>query len=118
MGFDDDAPRGLTNGDRRRLATVETVREAGSRLFTVRDGYDDPEEVTLVPCEDGVEHGSTNGQRGSRGDDGVEDGTTNRRPSADAGVEAGVNRCTRELQRLDAGDGVAIRAVPLGDSKP
>jgi nitrite reductase/ring-hydroxylating ferredoxin subunit len=57
---------------RYRLTSVETVREEGSWVFTVRDEHGTDEEVFLVPCDD---------------DDG------------DA-VEAWVNRCTHEAQRL------------------
>ncbi|MBZ6494542.1 Rieske (2Fe-2S) protein [Natrinema longum] len=75
-----------------RLTTVETVYENRSWLFTVRDQYGEPDEAILVPCEDGVEHGSTNS-----------------RPGADDGVEAWINRCTHEAQRFDTGRGVAMR---------
>jgi len=37
-----------------QLTTVETVNEEGSYLFTAEDPYGDPEELILVPCEDGV----------------------------------------------------------------
>ncbi|RZH66802.1 Rieske (2Fe-2S) protein [Natrinema altunense] len=37
------------------LTTVETVHENRSWLFTVRDQYGEPDEVILVPCENGVE---------------------------------------------------------------
>ena len=37
-----------------RLTTVRTVHEAGSWLCTVRDAYGEPDEVILVPCDDGV----------------------------------------------------------------
>jgi nitrite reductase/ring-hydroxylating ferredoxin subunit len=57
-----------------RLTDVETVHEAGSYLFTAVDGRGDREEVTVVPCEDGV--------------------------------EAWVNTCTHEYQRLDRGGDV------------
>ncbi|MFC3958663.1 Rieske (2Fe-2S) protein [Halovivax cerinus] len=43
----------MTDGT--HLTTVETVKEAGSWLFTVRDAYGELDEVILVPCEDGVE---------------------------------------------------------------
>ena len=67
---------------RHRLTSVDTVREAGSWVFTVRDEHGDDEEVLLVPCED---------------DD---------RPA----VEAWVNRCTHEAQRLyREGVGAVIR---------
>lgn len=59
------------------LTTVATVAEEGSWLFTVEGPHGDPEEVLLVPCDDGV--------------------------------EAWVNRCTHESQRLDPGRGAAIR---------
>lgn len=76
--------------DGTRLTTVETVREEDSWLFTVRDPYDEPDEVILVPCdEDGTE----------------EDGES---PNDD-GVRAWVNRCTHEAQRLDRGFGAAMR---------
>lgn len=39
---------------RRELVAVETVHEEGSWLFTVEDDYGVPQEVVLVPCEDGV----------------------------------------------------------------
>jgi nitrite reductase/ring-hydroxylating ferredoxin subunit len=69
--------------ERTRLTTAETVREERSWLFTVRDEYGEPDEVILVPCED--------------------DDETN------APVEAWVNRCTHEAQRLDRGFGAAMR---------
>ena len=37
-----------------QLTTVETVHEEGSYLFTADDPHGNPEEVVLVPCEDGV----------------------------------------------------------------
>ncbi|MFP9190996.1 Rieske (2Fe-2S) protein [Natronosalvus vescus] len=61
------------------LTSVETVHEDGSWLFTVRDQFGTPEEVILVPCDTG------------------------------SGVEAWVNRCMHEPQRLDRGFGAAIR---------
>ncbi|ELY67644.1 Rieske (2Fe-2S) protein [Natrinema versiforme] len=64
---------------RTRLTTVETVHENRSWLFTIRDQYGEPDEVILVPCED------------------------------DSGVEAWINRCTHEAQRLDTGRGAAMR---------
>lgn len=63
--------------DRTRLTTVETVHENRSWLFSVRDQYDEPDEVILVSCGEGV--------------------------------EAWVNRCTHEAQRLDRGFGAAMR---------
>ncbi|MFP8958541.1 Rieske (2Fe-2S) protein [Natrialbaceae archaeon A-CW3] len=61
------------------LTTVDTVLEDGSWLFTVRDRFGTFEEVILVPCETG------------------------------SGVEAWVNRCMHEPQRLDRGFGAVIR---------
>ena len=66
--------------ERTRLTTVETVREEGSWLFTIEDPYGEPEEVILVPCEDEGEE-----------------------------VEAWINVCPHEAQRLDAGFGAVIR---------
>ncbi len=37
------------------LTDVETVHDERSWLFTARDPYGEPEEVILVPCEEGVE---------------------------------------------------------------
>ncbi len=54
-----------------RLTSVETIHEEGSWLFTATDESGEQTEVTVVPCEDGV--------------------------------EAWVNRCTHENQRLDRG---------------
>jgi len=55
-----------------RLTAADTVHEEGSWLFTATDDDDGERiEVTLVPCEDGV--------------------------------QAWVNRCTHEDQRLDRG---------------
>ncbi|WP_306054661.1 Rieske (2Fe-2S) protein [Natronococcus wangiae] len=66
---------------RHRLTSVETVREDGSWLFTVRDQHGTNEEVILVPCAD--------------------DGDP---------VEAWINRCTHEEQRLHRdGVGAVIR---------
>ena len=66
---------------RTHLTTVDEVREAGSWLFTIRDEYDELDEVLLVPCD--------------------EDG--------ESGVQAWMNRCTHEAQRLDRGFGAAMR---------
>jgi nitrite reductase/ring-hydroxylating ferredoxin subunit len=57
-----------------KLTTVEAVHEEGSALFTVTDPRGDPEEIVLLPCEDGV--------------------------------EAWINTCTHEYQRLDRGGDV------------
>ncbi len=75
-------------GVRYRLTDVETVREEGSWLFTVRDRTGEDEEVILVPCDEVVE--------GSDGD-----------PQP---VRAWVNRCMHEPQRLHReGVGAVIR---------
>jgi nitrite reductase/ring-hydroxylating ferredoxin subunit len=67
---------------RHRLTSVETVEEEGSWLFTVRNRHGEDEEVLLVPCED-----------------------EDRGP-----VEAWVNQCTHEHQRLHReGVGAVIR---------
>ncbi|WP_293031503.1 Rieske 2Fe-2S domain-containing protein [Natronococcus sp.] len=68
---------------RHRLTSVETVLEDGSWLFTVRNGRGDEEEVILVPCDDDDER---------------------------APIEAWINRCTHENQRLHReGIGAVIR---------
>jgi len=72
-----------------RLTTAETVHEERSWLFTVRDRHGELDEVILVPCEDGRDE--------------------NDDATADRGVEAWVNRCTHEAQRLDRGFGAAMR---------
>jgi nitrite reductase/ring-hydroxylating ferredoxin subunit len=77
--------------ERARLTTVETVREERSWLFTVHDPYGELDEVILVPCAD-----DGNGSDGASTDSGE-------------AVEAWVNRCTHEAQRLDRGFGAAIR---------
>jgi len=77
-----------------RLTTVETVRENRSWLFTVRDQYGEPDEVILVPCENGIDRDSARGRSGAG--DGI-------------AVEAWINRCTHESQRLDTGRGAAMR---------
>jgi nitrite reductase/ring-hydroxylating ferredoxin subunit len=69
--------------DRYRLTSVETVREEGSWLFTVRNSRDESQEVFLVPCED---------------------------ETADRPVTAWVNNCTHEAQRLHReGIGAVVR---------
>ncbi|QCS41742.1 Rieske (2Fe-2S) protein [Natrinema versiforme] len=95
---------------RTRLTTVETVYESRSWLFTIRDQYGEPDEVILVPCEDSVEDGSTSsrpaandtGRRSAPSEPSVAD-------APDGGVEAWINRCTHESQRLDTGRGAAMR---------
>jgi len=57
---------------RYRLTSADAVRDEGSWAFTVRDEHGDDEEVFLVPCDD------------------------DEKPA----VEAWVNRCTHEAQRL------------------
>ena len=71
--------------DRTHLTTVEEVRESGSWLFTARDQYGEQEEIILVPCENGEDEADT------------------------SGVEAWINRCTHEAQKLDRGFGAAMR---------
>lgn len=67
---------------RHRLTSVDTVEEEGTWLFTVRDEHGDDTEVLLVPCEDA---------------DGEE-------------VEAWVNSCTHESQKLYREDvGAVVR---------
>ena len=69
--------------DRYRLTSVETVREEGSWLFTVRNSLDENQEVFLVPCED---------------------------ETVDRPVNAWVNNCTHEAQRLHReGIGAVVR---------
>ena len=61
------------------ITDIENVPDDGSVLFTAEDRFTNETEVILVPCED------------------------------DPGVEAWVNSCPHESQRLDRGDGVAMR---------
>ena len=69
--------------DRYRLTSVETVREEGTWLFTVRDDLGESTEVFLVPCED---------------------------ETVDRPVNAWVNNCTHEAQRLHReGIGAVVR---------
>jgi nitrite reductase/ring-hydroxylating ferredoxin subunit len=69
--------------DRYRLTSVETVREEGSWLFTVQNGRGESQEVFLVPCEGA---------------------------DADRPVNAWVNNCTHEAQRLHRdGIGAVVR---------
>jgi len=69
--------------DRYRLTNVETVREEGSWLFTVRNSREESQEVFLVACED---------------------------ETADRPVNAWVNNCTHEAQRLHReGIGAVVR---------
>jgi len=58
---------------RHRLTSVEEVRDEGAWLFCVRDQYDNTQEVFLTPCED---------------------------DSQERPVNAWVNTCTHEAQRL------------------
>lgn len=72
---------------RYRLTDVETVVEAGSWVFTVRDEHGGQLEVLLVPCRADTEEGR---------------------------IEAWVNRCTHEAQRLHRPDvGAVIREGEL-----
>lgn len=67
---------------RYRLTSVETVEQEGSWLFTVRDSRNENTEVVLAPCPD---------------------------PDSEP-VEAWVNRCTHEAQKLyREGIGAVIR---------
>ncbi|PSQ17502.1 (2Fe-2S)-binding protein [Halobacteriales archaeon QS_8_69_26] len=86
---------------RYRLTSVEDVVEEGSWLFTVRDEHGNDEEVFLVPCGNGTD---TDGENGTDPDGGRDAGD-------DApGVEAWVNRCTHEAQRLHReGIGAVVR---------
>ncbi|ELZ28509.1 rieske [2Fe-2S] domain containing oxidoreductase [Halogeometricum pallidum JCM 14848] len=65
--------------DGTRIAGVDDVPEVGSYLFTAEDAFTNEWEVILVRCEE------------------------------DPGVEAWVNNCTHEDQRLDRGSGAAMR---------
>lgn len=66
--------------DRYRLTSVETVESEGAWLFTVRGQHGENQEVFLVPCDD------------------------------DRSIEAWVNNCTHEAQRLYREDvGVVTR---------
>lgn len=62
-----------------RVASVEEVPEVGSYLFTVSDRHSTDREVILVTCDEAP------------------------------GVRAWVNTCPHEFQRLDRGDGAAMR---------
>jgi nitrite reductase/ring-hydroxylating ferredoxin subunit len=65
--------------DATAIADVEDVPETGSFLFTAEDAFTNETELILVRCDD------------------------------DPGIEAWVNNCTHENQRLDRGDGAAMR---------
>lgn len=68
---------------RHRLTSVDTVLDEGSWLFTARDSGGEDVEVVLVPCED---------------------------ENVDSDVEAWINRCTHEDQRLYRGGvGAVVR---------
>ncbi|MEF8799666.1 MAG: Rieske 2Fe-2S domain-containing protein [Halolamina sp.] len=62
-----------------RIAAVDDVPELGSHLFTVEDAFTNEREAILVTCDEAP------------------------------GVRAWLNNCTHEAQRLDRGDGVAMR---------
>ena len=61
------------------IASVDDVPATGSYLFTAEDAFTNERGVILVRCEE------------------------------DPGVEAWVNNCTHEDQRLDRGSGAAMR---------
>ncbi|WP_224270825.1 Rieske (2Fe-2S) protein [Haloprofundus salinisoli] len=65
--------------DGTRIASVEDVPSPGSYLFTAEDAFTNEREVILVHCE------------------------------RDPGIEAWINNCTHENQRLDRGSGAAMR---------
>ena len=62
-----------------KIADLAAVPERGSHLFTAEDGFTNETEVILVRCEE------------------------------TPGVRAWVNVCPHETQRLDRGDGAAMR---------
>ena len=62
-----------------RVATVADVPDVGSALFTVEDAFTNEREAILVPCEE------------------------------EPGVQAWLNSCTHEAQRLDTGRGAVMR---------
>ena len=62
-----------------RITAVESVPENGSYLFSVEDAFTNEREAILVPCEE------------------------------ESGVEAWLNDCPHEAQRLDTGRGAAMR---------
>ncbi|WP_225741355.1 Rieske (2Fe-2S) protein [Halorussus halophilus] len=80
---------------RTHLTTAEEVEEEGSWLFTIRDEYDELDEVLLVPCDGNGEESEGDDGGGSEGDK--------------EAVQAWMNRCTHEFQRLDRGFGAAMR---------
>ncbi|ELY93354.1 Rieske (2Fe-2S) domain-containing protein [Natrialba hulunbeirensis JCM 10989] len=90
-------------GVRMRLTSVETVYEERSWLFTVRNQHGDPEEVILVPCTDGE------AETAPPSETAVEEAAVEETTAENRGVEAWVNQCTHEFQRLDVGRGVAMR---------
>jgi nitrite reductase/ring-hydroxylating ferredoxin subunit len=69
---------------RHRLTSVDTVEEEGSWLFTGRDQHGNDEEFFLVPCDTEAHDASS-----------PHDDDPDRSP-----VEAWLNRCTHEDQRL------------------
>lgn len=72
---------------RTHLTTVDEVQEQGSWLFTIRDKHDELDEVLLLPCDE-------------------EDDESDCEKSE---IQAWVNRCSHEAQRLDRGFGAAMR---------
>jgi nitrite reductase/ring-hydroxylating ferredoxin subunit len=88
------------------LTGVDDVPERGSFLFSVRDVHGNRDEAILVRCgdpaaapEEGAVADGPNGV-GSDADGGG---------SGPSGVEAWINRCPHEDQRLDTGRGAAMR---------
>ncbi|MGQ3719731.1 Rieske (2Fe-2S) protein [Natrialba aegyptia] len=112
-------------GVRMRLTTVDTVYEERSWLFTVRDQHGEKEEVILVPCTDAVagsrdDAGGDGGGSEDVGSTGTGSAGETTSSEGDGGgtaagagngtaVEAWVNQCTHEFQRLDRGMGAAMR---------
>ncbi|WP_281195297.1 Rieske 2Fe-2S domain-containing protein [Halorubrum sp. F4] len=66
-------------GDGTRIVDLEAVPENGSYLFTAEDPFTNETELVLVRCTE------------------------------EPGVRAWANTCPHESQRLDTGDGAAIR---------
>jgi nitrite reductase/ring-hydroxylating ferredoxin subunit len=86
------------------ITDLTDVPEVGSFLFSVRDLRGDRDEAILVRCDDpetAVEEGAVVDDTGEgRADDPAE--TSDDLPAA---VEAWINRCPHEDQRLDRGVG-------------
>jgi Rieske Fe-S protein len=89
------------------LVGVDDVPERGSVLFSVRDVHGNRDEAILVRCDDpeaAPEEGAVADGDGADGGD-AGDG----RDVGPVGVEAWINRCPHEDQRLDTGRGAAMR---------